>query len=425
MRRPLWIPWRWWRRAAQLALLAAFLWLFRRTDSGGADQLPGGENFFFRLDPLLGSAAMLAGRQFLAAFWPAAIVVALTLVFGRFFCGWVCPLGTMLDGFHFLLRPITRRTNAIVGGDSRRRLQAEDRRQESPPTAESQNSRGPTARGRAIRYVLLIAVLLAAVFAFPLVGFVDPFSLLFRGLAFWGDPMLHRGVEASFGWLGDGWAADVLHPFARKHLLPFQRNDVSSGRGVGRDPGNDFRAGIRGSAILVPVSLPGGSDVRLAGSLVVVETVAGRGLQVVRQLCHRMPHGGARCGRRLFRRSVQSLHGLRRSLSERHRRLPVQLEAPEVKGDGGGRRKNVTCSSNLCPTTSSVPFCRSEACSAAGRSLAAQSVGGNCSGGGHPGRRDGGSAGSPVMRSIPTCFVRRERPTKRRFSACASAAASA
>ena len=34
--------------------------------------------------------------------------------------------------------------------------------------------------------------------------------------------MLHRGVEASFGWLGDGWAADALHPFVRKHLLPFQ-----------------------------------------------------------------------------------------------------------------------------------------------------------------------------------------------------------
>ncbi len=206
MRRPLWIPWRWWRRAAQLALLAAFLWLFRRTDSGGADELPGGENLFFRLDPLVGSAAMLAGRQFLAAFWPAAIVVALTLVFGRFFCGWVCPLGTLLDGFHFAFRPIARRTN--------RRLAA--------CFSSPENSRGPTARGRAIRYVLLIAVLLAAVFAFPLVGLVDPFSLLVRGLTFWVDPMLHRGVEASFGWLGDGWAADVLHPFVRKHLLPFQ-----------------------------------------------------------------------------------------------------------------------------------------------------------------------------------------------------------
>jgi polyferredoxin len=200
MQRPLWIPWRWWRRAAQLALLAAFLWLFRRTEYSGADQLAGGENAFFRLDPLVGSAAMLAGRQFLMVFWPAAIVVALTLVFGRFFCGWVCPLGTLLDGFHWMLRPITRRTNRLIG---------------------SWNGRGPTARGRAIRYVLLITVLLAAVFAFPLVGFVDPFSLLVRGLAFWVDPMLYRGADAGFGWAGDGWGTNVLQPFVKKHLLPF------------------------------------------------------------------------------------------------------------------------------------------------------------------------------------------------------------
>jgi polyferredoxin len=206
MRRPLWIPWRWWRRAAQLVLLVAFLWLFRRTEYGNVEQMPGGENVFFRLDPLIGSAAMLAGRQFIAAFWPAAIVVALTLVFGRFFCGWLCPLGTLLDGFHFLLRPITRRTNRWSAACAR----------------ISNNSRGPTARGRTIRYVLLIAVLLAAAFAFPLVGLVDPFALLVRGMTFWGDPMLYRGVNACFGWANEGWATEVLQPFVRKHLLPFR-----------------------------------------------------------------------------------------------------------------------------------------------------------------------------------------------------------
>ncbi len=258
MRRPLWIPWRWWRRAAQLALLAAFLWLFRRTEYSGADQLPGGENIFFRLDPLVGSAAMLAGRQFLAAFWPAAVVVALTLVFGRFFCGWVCPLGTLLDVFHRILRPITRRTNRWLGG---------------PSGSLQENSRGPTARGpaiiargRAVRYVLLIAVLLAAVFAFPLVGFVDPFSLLLRGLTFWGDPLLYRGVEA---WLrlGRQWLGHRrLQPFVRSSICFRSSDGVSSGGSVGRDSGRDLRAGVRGPAILVPVSLPGGSDVRPAGS---------------------------------------------------------------------------------------------------------------------------------------------------------------
>ena len=106
MWRLLWIPWRWWRRAAQLALLVVFLWLFRRTEYTGTDELAGGENILFRLDPLAGAAAMIAARQLILLFWPALAVVGLTMIFGRFFCGWVCPLGTLLDYFHRIVRRI-------------------------------------------------------------------------------------------------------------------------------------------------------------------------------------------------------------------------------------------------------------------------------------------------------------------------------
>jgi polyferredoxin len=190
-------------------LLAAFLWLFRRTEYAGADQLAGGENVLFRLDPLAGAAAMLAARQFIAAFWPAAVMVGLTLLFGRFFCGWICPLGTFLDIFHRLFRPITRRTNRWFAAwfSNSRRL-----------TASGQIA----ASGKTMRFVLLVAVLLAAAFAFPLVGFVDPFSLLVRGMTFWGDPHLYRAADAGFDWANHGWVVDVLKPFAQKHLLPFR-----------------------------------------------------------------------------------------------------------------------------------------------------------------------------------------------------------
>jgi polyferredoxin len=203
MRRPLWIPWRWWRRAAQLALLVIFLWLFRRTESSGADQLAGGENIFFRLDPLAGMAAMLAARELISAFWPALVVVVLTVVLGRFFCGWVCPLGTLLDYFHRLFRPVARRTNAWIN-------------------SYSSNNRRLSDAGRATRYVVLITVLLAAMLAFPLVGFVDPFSLLVRGLTFSVDPMFYRGVKGCFAWAGEGWSRDVLLPFVKKHIIPFR-----------------------------------------------------------------------------------------------------------------------------------------------------------------------------------------------------------
>ena len=207
MRRPLWIPWRWWRRAAQLTLLALFLWLFRRTEYSGADQLAGGENLLFQLDPLAGIAAMLAARQFIFLFWPALAVARLTVILGRFFCGWVCPLGTLLDAFHRLLRPVTRRSNGLL---------------EISRSSNSPRSPRLTTAGRATSYLLLIAVLVAAVFAFPLVGLVDPFSLLVRGLAVWGDPMLYRGADACFAWTTNAWTTDVLQPFVKKHLLPFR-----------------------------------------------------------------------------------------------------------------------------------------------------------------------------------------------------------
>ena len=75
----------------------------------------------------------------------------------------------------------------------------------------------------AARYVLLIAVLVAALFAFPLVGLVDPFSLLVRGLTCWADPLLCRGANAGLDWVGVHWHAGWLKGFASKHhLLPFR-----------------------------------------------------------------------------------------------------------------------------------------------------------------------------------------------------------
>jgi len=207
MRRPLWIPWRWWRRASQLGFLALFLWLFRRAEYAGSDQLAGGENLLFRLDPLAGLAAMLAERQWIAMFWPAVVLFALTLVFGRFFCGWVCPVGTLLDAFRsgplacweWVSGRVKRGKNALTPCPS------------------------PEGRGEALnaKYIVLLTVLVAAFLQFPLVGLVDPFSILIRGLTFWVDPMFFRGTDVALAWWGDGWVADNLDPIVRKYLLPF------------------------------------------------------------------------------------------------------------------------------------------------------------------------------------------------------------
>ena len=41
--------------------------------------------------------------SFIVLMLPAVVTLLLTLIFGRFFCGLVCPMGTLLDGCHTIV----------------------------------------------------------------------------------------------------------------------------------------------------------------------------------------------------------------------------------------------------------------------------------------------------------------------------------
>lgn len=87
-----------WQRARRVvqvlaffAALALILLTTRRAYRGiGADLLLG-------LDPLAGLTAMLAARRWMGRFLAGLILLGLTLLAGRFWCGWLCPVGTLLD----------------------------------------------------------------------------------------------------------------------------------------------------------------------------------------------------------------------------------------------------------------------------------------------------------------------------------------
>lgn len=162
------IPWTWLRRATQLLLLAVFLWLFRRTETTGAPELNAPVNVLFRLDPLVALSAMFAGKELIWLVWPALVTVILTLLLGRFFCGWVCPLGTLLD--------IVRRLFP---------------KRHTPPSP----------RWRVVKFFLLGVVLVSAVVNMPLIGWLNPFSILVRGLTVAVDPALTWTLTEPFTWL--------------------------------------------------------------------------------------------------------------------------------------------------------------------------------------------------------------------------------
>ncbi|MGV1098594.1 4Fe-4S binding protein [Thiovibrio sp. JS02] len=190
------IPLYYWRRLSQLICLALFFFLFIKTDYSGSDTIAYAVNILFRLDPFLALAASVAAGFFIALMLPAAVTLLLTLIFGRFFCGWLCPMGTLLDGCHRLIQP---------------------------------QSEGREGRYRGLKFSLLGFLLMAAWFGLPMAGYLDPFSVLVRALALAVDPAANALATTFFthtyqqapAWLNN--FTEPLYAFLKATILPFNQ----------------------------------------------------------------------------------------------------------------------------------------------------------------------------------------------------------
>jgi polyferredoxin len=160
-----WTPRRWTtlRRLVQyvalLAFVALFVWSRRGGWSGSVVNIP------MRLDPLAMLAHLLASRTVLAGSALALITVALTLALGRVWCGWLCPLGTLLDLF------------------SLRRWRGK--------------RQAPTDSWRRVKYGLLLTILVAALLTNLTLMIFDPLTILFRTLSVSVWPAVDQLVTAA------------------------------------------------------------------------------------------------------------------------------------------------------------------------------------------------------------------------------------
>jgi polyferredoxin len=143
---------------ALLAFLALFIWSRRGGWPGTVVNIP------MRLDLLAMLAHLLASRTVLIGSALALIMAALTLIFGRAWCGWLCPMGTLLDLF------------------SLRRW----RRREAPPDSL-----------RKAKYGLLLTILAAALFTNLTLMIFDPLTILFRTLSVSVWPAVDQLVTAT------------------------------------------------------------------------------------------------------------------------------------------------------------------------------------------------------------------------------------
>jgi polyferredoxin len=152
----------WWRRASQIFFLLLFTFLLLRTEfrgavgSGSELRMHWPVRLFFELDPLAAlSNALAAHALYRGLLWSLSILLPV-MFFGRFFCGWICPMGTI---HHFF---------GSLKSEKKRGKQGIDANRYKP--------------WQRTKYVILIAVLVAALCGAGLVGWFDPFSLLVRSM---------------------------------------------------------------------------------------------------------------------------------------------------------------------------------------------------------------------------------------------------
>jgi polyferredoxin len=158
------------RVASQAAFFGLFIYLFIGAHYTGQDYIGSTVQRFFHFDPLLALVTIVSARLVYAYFAYALITVAATVLFGRIFCGWVCPLGAVHQASSFVFK----RTKFLK------------------PPREDKASLAP-------KYYILVAVLVGAVFGLDLAGYLDPLSFLTRSFALAVLPSLAHALSTLTG----------------------------------------------------------------------------------------------------------------------------------------------------------------------------------------------------------------------------------
>lgn len=164
------------RRWSQIVFLALFVFLLVRTEFRGsfrttsADiRLPYPVSIFLQADPLVALTNALAGFSLYPGLLWCLVILIPTFFLGRFFCGWICPLGA-LNHFVSSWKSETKRGRRLIESNRYKRWHR-------------------------WKYYVLLAALATAVAGSGLAGWVDPIPLVVRSLALSVLPALQWAVD--------------------------------------------------------------------------------------------------------------------------------------------------------------------------------------------------------------------------------------
>ena len=160
------------RRLSQALFLMIFFYLFYGLAYHPDNSTAGPTGLFFNLDPLIMLTVWLGGHAVASALLLSLITLISAVVFGRWFCGWVCPFGALNNLF-----------TSWRSGKRKDKLK------------EASYSRGQKAK-----YYIVIGVLAGSFFGANIAGWLDPFSFLYRSFAAGVFPAVNAFFQGVFDW---------------------------------------------------------------------------------------------------------------------------------------------------------------------------------------------------------------------------------
>lgn len=182
------------RRISQVLFLLFFIYLFFQAAFPYEKWIPA--DLFLRSSPLVAIATFLTTKKFIGTLLIGLIILALSIALGRYFCGWICPLGTTIDFGDWLSRKFRN------------------------------NKSNPARRLRTWKFSILIIMLVASLFSVQLIWFFDPIVIMTRTVTTAVYPLFSFLSESLMNMLlSVGVFQDTLfsfYDFLREIVLPLQ-----------------------------------------------------------------------------------------------------------------------------------------------------------------------------------------------------------
>ena len=196
------------RRIIQSLVFLLFLLLLFQTayqDSGEGLSPYFPSDLFLRLDPLSVFSVSLSEWSWIRGASSLILLILLTLILGRFFCGWMCPLGTTLDLFE-------KMTGAKPSSQRNRN-----------PSAAPESGKLLSLFTLRSKYYLLVACLMAALLGVQAIWMVDPIPLVTRFYAIVVFPLFEWTVRGVGTMVRDWTGSTGLLRWTEEHLLSMEQ----------------------------------------------------------------------------------------------------------------------------------------------------------------------------------------------------------